>query len=432
MINLRLILLFLTAPFWMIGQNNPPITYTLKSIIVEDTDHVFLNLYTNTASTKNQTGWDIALYNEMHEIGGMVNENRGVKAWRVFKDTTQFTALTLADTTQPVSNSSSVFYLGALDTMYTGSLASSFNIGIGDFYQSNLVTVPTKMYIIKFADNSYGKFYISYKSSGGRNYTIRYANINNTDAQYITVPKSASPLTRHYKYLKFSNSSILNDFEPAMNDWDIVFRKYTVGSTTYPIGILTNNAHNLIRLSNITGFPAEYLLQGVVKTEAYEAIGDPATVTYDGRLNSSDPISRNHNQIGEKWFDVSKNQPVSGRSYFLKDQNNRLWHLVFTTYDAASKTLNIAYQNKGSASIGSGRLKNDFIITQHDGKLEIFSNNIHDKNAKMTLLDITGRVLLESKAMEQNTIDVSKYKNQILFLRIQDNQKIYSEKIGIY
>ena len=429
-------LLVAIFPLFLFAQNNPPQNYTVKSIIVEDTDHVFLNLNTSIATVKTQTGWDLALYAEGHEIGGKVNETKGVKVWRLFKDTLQFSALTLADTIFSVSNSSDIFYLGALDTMYTGTLQTKFNIGIGDFYQDNLVSIPTKMYIIKREDNVYGKLFISYDKSNNRSFTVRYADINNTNSRYIAVAKptvtTTSPLTRHYKYIKLQDGSLLNDFEPAINDWDIVFRKYKVGVTTYPIGVLTNNAHNLIRLSNIVGFPAEYLEQGVVKTEAYEAIGDPSTVTYDGSLNTPNPISRNYNQIGEKWFNTTTNQPVSGRSYFLKDKFNKLWHLVFTSYDAPSKTLNIAYQQKGSASIGTLKnLDENYIVYQNNNYLEIESLK-SSQETSIRLTDLSGKIVFYGKFNAKLSINCSSYLNKILFLQLEKNSNLFTTKISIY
>lgn len=423
-------------PLTILAQNNPPQNYTIKSIIVEDTDHVYLNLNTSTTSVKNQTGWDLALYTEVHEIGGMINETRGVKAWRVFKDTMQFAALTLADTSFSVTNSPEIFYLGALDTMYTGTLQTKFNIGIGDFYQDNLVSIPTKMYIIKREDNVYGKLFISYDKSNNRSFTIRYADIDNANSKYIVVAKptvsTSAPLTRHYKYIKLSNSSIQNDFEPAINDWDIVFRKYKVGSTTYPIGVLTNNAHNLIRLSNITGFPTDYLKEGVVKTEAYEALGDPSTVIYNGSLNSSDPISRKYNQIGERWFNTSNNQPISGRSYFLKDKFNKLWHLVFTSYDVPSKTLNIAYQQKGSASIGSfSKVEENYLVYQSDNFLHI--ENINSmKESQIRMIDLTGKTIYQGKLKDKLLIDCSMHLDKILIIQIENDTQFFTTKISIH
>lgn len=429
------LLLFVLLPFFIIAQNNPPQNYTLKSIIVEDTDHVYLNLNASTTSVKNQTGWDLALYAEGHEIGGMINETKGVKAWRVFKDTMQFASLTIADTSFSVSNSPETFYLGALDTMYTGTLQTKFNIGIGDFYQDNLVSIPTKMYIIKREDNVYGKLFISYDKSNNRSFTIRYADIDNANSKYIVVAKPtvsiSAPLTRHFKYIKLQNATVLNDFEPAINDWDIVFRKYKVGNTSYPIGVLTNNAHNLIRLSNIVGFPDDYLKQGLVKTEAYEVVGDPSTVLYNGSLNSPDPISRKYNQIGERWYNTSNNQPVSGRSYFLKDKFNKLWHLVFTSYDVPSKTLNIAYQQKGSASIGSlNEVVENYLVYQSDNLLHI--ENIDSKQeSKIRIIDLTGKVLYQGILKDKLIIDCSIHINKILIIQIENDTKFFTTKIGV-
>ena len=431
---MKRLLLLCTIPILSIAQNNPPTNYTVKSIIVEDTDHVFLNLNSNTTSVKTQTGWDIALYNEVHEIGGKINETRGVKVWRVYKDTTQFSAITFTDTLNSVVNSSSIFYYGALDTFYRGSFNTSFNIGIGTFYTDpSFVNVATKIYIIKREDNVYGKFYISYKSSPGREFTIRYADLDNSNPRTIVVSK-VSPIVRHYRYINLSTGAVTNDFEPLYNDWDLLFRKYNVGLETFPIGVLTNNAHNLIRMSSIAGYPEEYLKPGVVKTEAYEAIGDPATVLYNNSLNSPDPISREFNQIGEKWLNKTSGQPVSGRSYFLKDRNNKLWHIVFTTYDAASKSINIAFINKGSiSSISSGYPEENEIKVYQDGSdLKMVSKTQGVQKKIVTLFDITGKVLHKSTMGTDLKIDVNAFKNKLIFLQIENDSQIYSHKLFVH
>lgn len=431
---MKKLLLLCVLPILVIAQNNPPTNYTVKSIVVEDTDHVFLNLNSNTTSVKTQTGWDIALYNEVHEIGGKVNETKGVRVWRVYKDTTQFSALAKTDTLNSVLNSPSIFYYGALDTFYKGSFNTSFNIGIGTFYTDpSFVNVATKMYIIKREDNVYGKFYISYKSTPSREFTIRYSDLDNSNPRTIVVSK-VSPLARHYRYINLNTGVVTNDFEPLYNDWDVVFRKYMVGSESYPIGVLTNNAHNLIRMSSIAGYPDEYLKPGVVKTEAYEAIGDPSTVLYNNSLNFPDPISRDCNQIGEKWFNKTSGQPVSGRSYFLKDKNSKLWHLVFTTYDAASKTINIAFQNKGTISSisSSNHTENDVKIWQDGSDLKLESLEQGVKNRIVTLYDITGKILYKSTMGADLKIDMNAHKNQVIILQIESDSKIHSHKLFVH
>ncbi|MFN5847687.1 MAG: T9SS type A sorting domain-containing protein, partial [Chitinophagales bacterium] len=187
------------------------------------------------------------------------------------------------------------------------------------------------------------------------------------------------------------------------------------------------------RISSVTGFPEEYLKPGVVNTEAYEAIGDPSTVTYNGTLNSSDPISRSFNQIGEKWFNTATNKPVTGRSYFLKDRNNRLWHLVFTSYDALSKSVNIAFQQKGSVtSINSSQsINNNYLVYQKEEKLVIESKETNKKSS-IQLTDLMGKVVYKADLTDKLEIDITTYQSRVLFLQIEKDSRLFTTKIGVY
>lgn len=416
---MKKIIFSLLLPLGVFAQNNPPINYVVKQIIVDDSDHIYLDLTNNTTTVKTQTGWDIALYNHDHEIGGKINETKGVRLYRVFKDTTLFNSLALTDTVNQVYNSDSILYYGAMDTFYSGNMITFFTIGIGKFYLDNYNAIPDRMYIIKREDNVWGKFYISYSSSS-KTFTIRYADMDNTNAKTISVPKTI-PIARHYKYIKLQDGTISNEFEPAYDAWDLVFRKYKVGSTTYPLGILTNNAHNLVRLSNITGFPADYLKQGVVKTECYEAVGDPSTVTYNGSLGSSDPISRLYNQIGQKWFNTSTNQPISGKSYFLKDKRSKLWHLVFCNYNASSKTLDIAFQNKGTASIDNINMRDDVLLWQNNNELMIEAMNHIASPTQVSIFDMNGKEIYKGAFNHRLSIDLTNMRNKLLFIHTSNN-----------
>lgn len=423
----KIILLLAIIPFCIKAQNTAPVDYIVKSIKVDNGFHNFFKFNTNTLTDINQSGWDIAFYNEVHEIGGKINDAKGVKLWRVFKDTTNFASATLADTlTNLFNNNDSFAYLGAMDTIYTGSSSLFFNIGIGKFYTDPAYSaVATRFFIIKKSDGSFGKFYVSYTN---RIFTIRYANMDNTGDKYIHITKQ-SPSFKQYQYLDLNSSMISTTFEPNMFDWDIVFRKYVKGNTELPLGIMTNNSYNLIRFSNIAGLPAEYLKYGIVSTECYEVIGDPATVTYNGSLSTMEPISRLNNQIADKWLNTTTQQPITNKSFFLRDRGGRLWHLIFTTYDAATNTIGIAYKDKGQvASIQSEISGQNYIIYQQNQNLIINLEKEDFKTKLIQIYDINGRKLVSKELKNEVEINVSEFQNSVILIQVIGDKSSQSFK----
>lgn len=425
------LLLLITSKIF--AQNSAPVDYTVKSIKLDEGFNSFLKLSTNTVSNINQSGWDIALYNEAHELGGKVNDAKNVRVWRIYKDTSAFGSVNINDTlgSNPTLNNDSFAYMGAMDTIYTGSTDLFFKIGIGKFYTDPFyVAYANKIYLIQKEDGSYGKYYVNYsRTTTDRIFTIRYANIDNSGDKYIQVYKQATQ-TKHYQYLNLNSVSISSVFEPNLKDWDLVFKRYQKGSTTFPMGIMTNNAYNLIRFSNISGLPPDYLKYGIVSTEAYEVLGDTSSVVYNNSISSMEPISRLNNQIAEKWYDPSSQQPTTNKSYFLRDANGDLWHLIFMTYNASTNTIEIAYKSKGHvAAIADEYYKENLEIIQIGKQLEI-SNLGQDKNLYLQIYSINGAQLQSSKLNSKFSMDVSSFQNSNLILNISSN--LYSKSLKYY
>jgi len=425
---MRYLVVLLLVPFFLNSQNSAPSDYITKSIKVENTSVNYLSLGANTSTNIEQSGWDIALYNHSHEIGGKINESKGVKVWRVYRDTTNFSSLSLADTIFQIKNNDSFTYLGAMDTIYTGSAQTYFKIGIGKFYlDAGYSVVPTINYIIKKEDGSYGKFYVSYIN---RIFTIHYANIDNTGDKYYSITK-IDPLVKQYQYLSFVSGTLSSAYEPALADFDLILRKYSKGSTEYPLGVLTNNSYNLIRFSNISGFPVDYLKYGVVSTECYEATGDPLTVTYNGSLSTMEPISRLNNQIAEKWFNTTTQLPIQNKSYFLRDKNGRLWHIIFTNYNASTNTVDIAFKDKGIvASLASNSTEADILnVYQNDDKIWVELNQKSDiKSTYLEVLDMTGRRVFNANLKDKLAMDVAPFRNQILLFHLNSEKEFKTIK----
>ena len=425
--------LFLLLSVSSFAQNAAPADYVSKSFVVEDSKDVFINLGAAVSSMIDQTGWDIALYNESHEIGGKVNEQAGVRVWRVYQDTNNFSSVTMNDTLYPAYNSDNYMYIGALDTLYTGNTTNYFTIGLGRFFFGTSYTVRgDRIYIIRKSDGSFGKFYLKSYSSTNRTFVIQYANIDNSGSGAIEVLKSTpTGATKHYQYLNLTTKAISSAFETvSYDDWDIVLRKYFSGSprTSSPLGVFTNNVYNLIRISKelgtfSEGLPDLYLRNGYVSTEAYQVSGNTLTTAYDGSLWSFNPISRIYNQIGINWYNSTTTMPKQDVSYFLRDKNGKVWHLIFKNYSLSSKTVEIAYKQVATHNsfISSFSEKtNPFNLICQNGKFVVENNE--NKLCDIEIMDVSGRVLRKSSFSTIFVIDDLNASEGLVLIKVSNDK----------
>lgn len=408
----------------LLSQNTAPTDYTVKSISTVQSKENFFQFSSGNNAEIDQSNWDIAIYNEVHEIGGKVNEAMGVKVWRVYRDTSNFSSLTMSDTLTPMYNSNHFMYLGALDTIYTGAFSTYFRIGLGRFFENSSGYVADgyqRMYIIRKSNGSYAKFYL--KSYGSRKFDFLVANMDNSDMKTISVNKIV-PMASHYQYLNLTTNAVSSSYEPTnFKEWDVVAKPYFETQsnvrTSYPVGFFLNNPYNLIRYSQSLGsfadtLPSNYLNYAVggVATEAYEAAGDPMTAVYNQSLNASydnaagsfAPISRLCNQIGVKWYEPTTNQVKSGVSYFLRDRVGKVWHIIFTNYNASSQTLTFAYKQVGShSSVASSHANSEFELSQINGKWQVTGLGLQ-KN-EIELYDLSGKLLSKSNFSTRFVVD---------------------------
>lgn len=425
-----LVLLIFSIPVSLFSQNTVPSGYETISITIGAKDLGFIDFDNDNQSVKNQSGWDIAVYNETHELGGKINDIGGVKAWRVYKDTSQFSSITLSDTTNSVVNDDKFHYFGALDSIYTGNLNTYFNIGLGRFYLNASYDVfGDKIYIIKKEDGSYSKLFLSsYKASGGtstRLFVFKYSNIDNSGTKYISVNK-LSPLSKHFHYVNLSTGTTSTDFEPLdYNKWDLMVK-------SCPMRVLSNNSHNMIRYSEVSGLPAGYLEAGVVSTDIYSATGDPSTITYNNTLNSSLPISIFYNQIDLSWYNSSNQNTTVNISYFLKNRNGNIYHIIFTNYSKSSNKLDIAYKRIGQYLSIKNNIENDFQLYAYNKTLTIdFSLlNVIGKS-HLQLINTRGELILEKEINRKEKINLTKFTSGIYFARLLINDNYYFKKIII-
>lgn len=425
------------------SQNDIPAGYATAAINVGTNNHVYFNFKNALSSVKNQSGWDIALYNEYHEIGGKINDASGVRVWRVYKDSVDFNSVTLADTLFPITNNDSFMYLGALDTIYTGSFDLYFRIGLGKYYTGSYNAYGDKIYIIKREDGSFGKFFfISYDKSNNRKFSFKYANIDNTGVKYVSVDKQLAPQTYHYQYLNLSTGLSATNYESDnYKNWDLVFKPFDkIVSNSYTrtkMGVFTNNSFNLIRFSNVQGLPNGYLENPITHTEGYEASGVPSSVVYNNSLDGIPYLTRNNNQIGEKWFDNTSLNCKKNVSYYVKTMDGCIYHIVFTSYDNTTNAVNIAYKlvKCVSNAIEIPSSNTIEIITSQDQEyLYIKNNSVKDKMKSIDIYNMVGVKIFENLDLNSNEIKIEKSRlnSSLLILNINTASKTMYSKVNLF
>lgn len=416
-------------------------TFTAVKVSVKDGYRTFLSLENKTFTEKNQDGWDFAVIDERHEIGAKINENKGVRLWKVFKDTASFSSITLNDTINRTINNTQYLYLGAFDSTYldftTSVLNPYYQLGLGKMY--NTTTNPyycfgDKCYIIQRSNGDYGKMYLSsYKNiNNERIYTFRYSKMDGTQDGYFQVKKSAT-FTKHHSYVNLTDKSYTTNYElDNANTWDLVFSSYEVLSGTQvtkrPMGVFLNNGILNISFSEIPGRPSNYDVP-TIYTQAYDAIGTPSSLTYDKRFEGFVLKSKKQDQILTKWMDASGDL-VSNMNFFVKNNAGAIFHIYFSGLDKVNNTVDVNIKRISSA-IEENAKNINYSIENNFNTIKIASTSIENKEFNVTAYDLMGRQLSSNETKNgELMLDKSIWNHSMVILQVKNSQNVTNFKIA--
>ena len=314
------------------------ITDPTDSTDVKTADSVFISMsgnYVNDIYYSFENGivreeprsnWDIAFYTNTWSSSVIINEGSGVKlytyprtdisGWNSTMDTTglaSWSAMYNSDTTWTFS-------------AFEQNMTNGSDYGWGVYNIDNHDVVGDSMYIIKLTDENYKKFILEKKVSTRNVYYFKYANLDGTNEVSDSIDLN------NYTGKNFGYYSIVDkrklDREPATEDWDILFTKYV---TQIPDG-----EGNII----------DYTVTGVFQNVGVEAAEAGNRNVED---HSTDNLNFNNqiDIIGSDWkiFDMSTFQYniEPDLSYFVKAQNDSIYHMVFTSFEGSS-TGNVTFK----------------------------------------------------------------------------------------
>ncbi len=344
--------------------------------------------YANTVFWKMQGGqtgeaainsWELAFRLGIQTSSIFINSANNVSLYQVPNtDTSGWTTLDTSglQTWHQLFNSDTSWEYGAFDRSSTGFPDFSW----GDYDFTSHVVTGDSLYIIKLNGSVYKKLWIIKKDFG--NWTFRYANLDNTGDQVVTL-NNADYDGKNFAYYSITNATALN-LEPNTTDWDILFTRY---------------------LTLLPPDNTPYLVTGVLNN-----VGVMAAEASGVDVQSVDPADYQNSyvasisEIGYDWkyFDMNQNQfnVVPDLCYFIKSMDGNIYKLIFTGFEGAS-TGNISWEQ--SLAITS--------VNEIEGEISsalVYPNPVSDRlgivfdlkknisNLKIALFDLNGKSVMET------------------------------------
>jgi len=274
------------------------------------------------------------------------------------------------------------------------------------------------LYAIKTVNGNWKKLWIE-KLAGGE-YSFKYADLDGSNQVNAVINQSAFSGKNFAYYSLDQNISL--DREPLTQDWDITFSKYItpVQGMAYGVtGVLMNDG---------------------IKACLVENLPDPNSYTnYTQHVLHSEM-----NTIGYDWkeFDMSSFSYVLDpyRCYFVKDYNDKIWRIIFTSFEGSSTGI-VEFNTEEVSSSTS----NDY-LNSYFSSFEIYpnpSNNndvtvIYDTDSKdieISIIDINGKLVFNytslSSGFSAKTISTNNIDKGIYIVRINSNGDYLQKKLII-
>lgn len=376
-------------------------------------NEVYLKLANETQNTYAANSWDIAfLRNSPQNIGIRVNDGIGIQVFEAADDPAEWNNINVA-------NESSWTALYNDDTNWDNGafMQGSASYGWGEYNPVTHHVEGTIIFVLKYADGTYRKF-INEDFFGG--YTFKFATWDGNDwvnEKTVTVDNNDNPANRYNYYSLQNDETVIA--EPAVGDWDMVFRKYVTdlgGGTYYNV---TGVLHN----PNVT----------VAQNEELDGEGDPNGLSYSEDINT----------IGYDWksFDGSGYTVNSDMAYYVKYDESTIYRLVFTEFDGASTgNIELDYQDV-SGLLGFEDVTEDISFGMYpnpttNGQVSIVYDVANTASAKNTIevfaingAKVYSETMSSTSGFYNKTLDLSALQSGMYMVNVTSGKNTITKKL---
>ena len=381
------------------------------------TNQSFFSLENGEVANLANTDWDLAFSTATMSSSIRINGGMGTELYLYpLGDTTDWNSFNSSNISSwlPIHNSDTNWFLGAFDKNST----SMFDMGWGMYSMITHYVTGDSLYAIKTVGGNWKKLWIQQLAND--EYSFKYANLDGSNEINTTVQKT-NYTDKNFVYFSLDQNVIL-DREPISQDWDITFTKYItpVQGMAYGVtGVLSNSGIKVAQVDNLA---------------------DPNS--YNDY--SQHPMMTEINSIGYDWksFDMStfsySVEPY--RCYFLKDLNDKVWRIVFNSFEGSSTGIIEFNTEEMTSSTSISNLNNDissFSIypnpTAGNNLTVVFENS--SKTTELNIFDITGKnvyqELFEGIGFQAKSINLPNLNNGVYIVSLSSKGSVFQKKLVV-
>jgi len=325
--------------------------------------------------------------------GGFNGASTGSALYQFSGDTTAWASL---DTTGISSNTNWTRNRDAQDSYYPSAFEAQMgsfpNYGWGNYNTSNHNVVGDKLFAYKTVTGAWKKVWIKSLNAVTFAYTIRLANLNNTQDTVVTISKQGIT-DKSFIYYSIALDSVYNN-EPAIDSYDIIFTKHE-GDYLMSGSFVPNQA--------VTGVELNH---GVAVAEASGILANNAVYT-------NYTLEENLQGIGARWKQLNAMfQWVveDSLSYFIQDLDSNVWQLEFTKFQGAGLGKYV-FQKRTVAHVAVEENNTKIAgFSVYPNPASEFINLVYTidqefEHATLTIVDLNGRAVLSQQLLNQAGIN---------------------------
>ena len=382
------------------------------------TNQSFYSMENGEAANVDNADWDLAFSTGAMSSSIRINAGMGTELYLYpLGDTTDWNTFNSSNISSwtPIYNSDTNWLIGAFDKNST----SMFDMGWGMYSMVTHFVTGDSIYAIKTVGGNWKKLWIKQLANG--EYDFQYADLDGSNQVNATITQSSFS-DRNFAYYSLDQNTSLNR-EPASQDWDITFTKYItpVQGMAYSVtGVLSNSGVQVAQVDNLP---------------------DPNTYTD----YTQHTMMTEMNIIGYDWkdFDMSTFSYVldPNRCYFVKDFNDRVWRIVFTSFEGSSTGIvefNTQEMTGGSTSIINANSDiSTFEIFPNpivNNDITIIYDNLSDY-VKLEIYDITGKSVFSDifygAGFKAKRVNTSNLKQGVYLVRINSEGTVLQKKLVV-